>query len=291
MDVFFSGGLAVTGFMAGLVGALLGLGGGVFVVPALALIFQVPFLTAVGTSNVAVVATSTAGASSYVRSRLANIRLGLLLLVSTTVAALVSSMGASYLPVWVLRVLFAVVLVYVAVSMLRGGRAESSSSTEALPGDSAETEGERGWDLHGSYYDRASGLIEHYRPHDVRRGMLLSLLAGAIAGLLGVGGGVVQVPVMHLLMGVPLKVATGTSNFMIGLTATGAAFVRYSHGDVNPLIAAPTALCVFAGARVGAWLVPRLPTLLLRRIFGCVALFVAALMFLQAVGLLPAPAR
>jgi uncharacterized membrane protein YfcA len=121
--------------------------------------------------------------------------------------------------------------------------------------------------------------------------MLLSLLAGAIAGLLGVGGGLVQVPVMHLLMGVPLKAATGTSNFMIGLTATGAAFVRYSHGDVNPLIAAPTALCVFAGARVGAWLVPRLPTSFLRRIFGWVTLFIAALMVLQAVGLLPAPAK
>jgi uncharacterized protein len=99
VDIFFFLGLAVTGFGAGLLGALLGLGGGVFIVPALVLIFQLPTLTAVGTSNVAVVATSTAGASTYVRSRLTNIRLALVLLISTTIAALISSLVASYLPV------------------------------------------------------------------------------------------------------------------------------------------------------------------------------------------------
>src|SRR5690349_6555702 len=103
MDVIHYLGLAVTGCAAGLLGALLGLGGGVFVVPALQLIFGLPFLMAAGTSNVAVVATSTAGASAYVRDRLANIRLGLLLLVSTTAAALVASLVASLLPDAVLR--------------------------------------------------------------------------------------------------------------------------------------------------------------------------------------------
>src|SRR3954467_11574604 len=118
-DFFFYVGLAVTGFGAGLLGALLGLGGGVFVVPALVLIFHLPFLTASGTSSVAVVATSTAGASTYVRDRLANLRLGLVLLVSTTAAALAASLLASYLPEQALSGLFAVILIYLAITMLR----------------------------------------------------------------------------------------------------------------------------------------------------------------------------
>ncbi len=115
--------------------------------------------------------------------------------------------------------------------------------------------------------------------------MGISALAGVIAGLLGVGGGIIQMPVMNLLMGVPFKVATGTSNFMIGVTATSAAFVRYAHGDVNPLIAVPVALSVFLGARVGAWLVPRTPNARLRQIFGWVAIAIAMLMILQALGI------
>ncbi len=98
-------------------------------------------------------------------------------------------------------------------------------------------------------------------------------------------------PLMNLLMGVPLKVATGTSNFMIGVTATSAAFVRYANGDIDPLIAVPTALFVFLGARVGSWLVPRTPNALLRKIFGWVALVIAALMILQALGIYQPPKR
>src|SRR5215212_3926774 len=130
-DFFFYSGLSVTGFGAGLLGALLGLGGGVFVVPALVLIFGLPNLTAIGTSNVAVVATSTAGASTYVRNRLANIRLGLVLLISTTIAALISSLVASYLPAALLSGLFAVVLVYTAVTMLRSGK--KADAAPAVP--------------------------------------------------------------------------------------------------------------------------------------------------------------
>ncbi|HEX9988253.1 MAG TPA: sulfite exporter TauE/SafE family protein [Chloroflexia bacterium] len=278
MDFFFYGGLAVTGFGAGLLGALLGLGGGVFVVPALTLIFGLPTLTAVGTSNVAVVATSTAGASTYVRSRLTNIRLGLVLLISTTLAALVSSLVASYLPEQVLSGLFAVVLLYVAVTMLRSGKKQDAKAV-LTPGETSMGEG-----LDGTYHDAATGKMESYRPRNVRTGMGISALAGVVAGLLGVGGGIIQMPVMTLLMGVPVKVATGTSNFMIGVTATSAAFVRYAHGDIDPLVAVPTALFVFLGARVGAWLVPKIPGARLRTIFGWVAIVIAALMVMQALG-------
>ncbi len=287
MDIFYFVGLAITGFGAGLLGALLGLGGGVFVVPALILIFHLPNLTAIGTSNVAVVATSTAGASTYVRDRLANIRLGLVLLISTTAAALAASLLASQLPSQVLSGLFAVILTYTAITMLRSRKSEVRT---VKPGDSV-AESRLDFQLDGSYYDPVSGETETYRPQKVRTGMGISMIAGVIAGLLGVGGGIVQMPVMNLLMKVPLKVATGTSNFMIGVTATSAAFVRYAHGDINPLIAVPTALFVFLGARVGTWLVPRTPTPQLKLIFGWVALAIAALMLLQALGVYNPPGK
>jgi uncharacterized membrane protein YfcA len=280
-DVFFYGGLGLTGLGAGLLGALLGLGGGVFVVPALVLIFGLPTLTAVGTSNVAVVATSTAGASQYVKNRLANIRLALVLLITTTIAALLSSLVAGLLPAPLLSGLFAVVLLYVAVTMLRGaGRSEISTSDGEIEKPSAMS----GLGLGGEYEDANPKRTVRYQPHHVRAGMAISTVAGVIAGLLGVGGGIVQMPVMSLLMGVPVKVATGTSNFMIGVTVTGAAFIRYANGDIDPLIAVPVALTVFLGARVGAWLVPRLPSSRLRTIFGFVAIVIAILMLLQAFG-------
>ena len=287
VDIIFYGGLGLTGFLAGLLGALLGLGGGVFVVPALILAFGMPHLPAVGTSNVAVVATSTAGASSYVRSRLTNIRLALVLLVSTTLAALISSLVASFVPTQILSVLFAGVLVYTALTMLRGKRAAPPAFD---PTDKSDDPSAR-LGLDAAYYDLASDKVEMYRPKRVRAGTAISALAGVIAGLLGVGGGIVQMPVMNLLMSVPIKAATGTSNFMVGVTATSAAFVRYASGDIDPRIAVPVALFVFLGARVGAWLVPRTPSALLRRIFAFVALGIAVLMLLQGLGIYQAPGR
>lgn len=115
--------------------------------------------------------------------------------------------------------------------------------------------------------------------------MSVSAFAGVVAGLLGVGGGIVQMPVMNLMMGVPLKVATGTSSFMIGITATSAAIVRYARGDIDPLMAVPIVLFVFLGARTGAWLVPRTPNALLRQIFSWVAFVIAGMMILQALGI------
>jgi uncharacterized membrane protein YfcA len=203
-----------------------------------------------------------------VRNRLANIRLALVLLISTTIAATVSSLVATYLPAQVLSGLFAVILIYTSITMFRSGK--KGDAAPATPQVREEGHGEL--DLDGTYHDAATGQTTPYRPRNVRSGMGISALAGVVAGLLGVGGGIIQMPVMNLLMGVPFKVATGTSNFMIGVTATSAAFVRYAQGDVNPLIAVPTALFVFFGARVGAWLVPRTPNALLRQIFAWVAI-------------------
>jgi len=280
VDILYFFGMALTGYVSGLLGALLGLGGGVFIVAALRLIYGVPFLTAVGTSNMAVIATSTGGAATYVRNGLANIRLALLLLVSTTSAALAASLLASFVPVRVLSALFAAVVVYAAISVRRKERQPDKSA----PRSEHDTPQGENTDLLGlgGVYNHAAGKAEPYTPRRIGGGMGVSAFAGVVAGLLGVGGGIVQMPVMNLMMGVPLKVATGTSSFMIGITATSAAIVRYARGDIDPLMAVPIVLFVFLGARTGAWLVPRTPNALLRQIFSWIAFVVAVMMILQA---------
>lgn len=287
MDFIYYLGLAITGFGAGLFGSLLGLGGGVFVVPAFTLIFGVPTSMAIGTSNVAVIATSTAGASTYVRNRLANVRLGLLLLTSMVFAAMASSLLVSVLPAQVLSGLFAIVMGYVAWTMLSSGRGQKSAQASKTrdQGSGNKDAASDNLGIGGSFTDAATGHVEVYEPQNVRAGVATGAIAGVIAGLLGVGGGIVNMPVMNLLMKVPLKAATGTSNFMIGVTGTSAALVRYAHGDINPLIVVPTVLCVFFGARLGAWLVPKMPVARLKSLFGWVAVIIALLMLLQALGL------
>jgi uncharacterized membrane protein YfcA len=287
IDIWLLLGIGTLGLLAGLVGALLGLGGGIFLVPALTLGFNLPFQVAAGTSLVAVAATSAAGSSTYVRTRLTNIRLAVLLGTATVAAAIGASLVAQAIDGRILRGLFAFLLLYTAVTMIRGARPAAQPAAQAAP---AAKEGPPpapdGWNLGGSYQDARLGQVA-YQATRVPLGMGASLLGGTISGLLGVGGGIVQVPVMHLLMGVPLKVATGTSSFLIGITAAASALIYYASGRIDPVLAAPAALAVFVGARLGAYLVQRLQSTTLKRIFGVVALLVAVQMILQAVDACP----
>jgi uncharacterized membrane protein YfcA len=284
MSLAFVLALAALGFGAGVIGALLGLGGGIFLVPALTLGLGLPFGQAAGTSLVGVAATSAGGAGSYVRAGITNIRLAVLLAVATVAAAVGASYVAQLIDVRILRTLFAALLLYTAVSMLRESRPTTrpaDAGSEELPPPPVEE-----WTIPGSYRD-AKGRHLVYRIGRIPLGMAASLLGGTISGLLGVGGGLVQVPVMHLLMGVPLRVATGTSSYLIGITATASALIYYARSNINPLVAAPVALAVFAGARVGAYLGQRLPSRTIKRVFAVIALFMAVQMILQAGGACP----
>jgi uncharacterized membrane protein YfcA len=266
------------------VGALLGLGGGIFLVPALTLGLGMPFGLAAGTSLVGVAATSAGGAGPYVRAGITNIRLAVLLATATVAAAVGASYVAQLVDTRILRALFAALLVYTAVSMLRDARPTTRPTdpgTAELPPPPTEE-----WTMDGSYRD-TKGRRMVYRVGRIPLGLVASLLGGTISGLLGVGGGLVQVPVMHLLMGVPLRVATGTSSFLIGITATASALIYYARGNINPLAAAPVALAVFAGARVGAYLGQRMQTRTIKRVFAVIALFVAVQMLLQIGGACP----
>ena len=277
--------LAAGGFGAGVFGSLLGLGGGILIVPLLTVGFGVPFREAVGVSLVCVIVTSSAAAGVYLERHTANLRLGMLLEVFTASGALLGGLVAFLLPERVLAGLFAALLAYTAFSMLRRSRAPVAPPSPPAAADGPGAAGDAGRDpgvSSGSLADDVAG--PGYRPRRLGAGAGGSLGAGVLSALLGVGGGIVKVPLMHLVMGVPLKVATATSNLMIGVTAAASAVVYLLRGGIDPYVVGPTAVGVFAGALVGSRLATRIDVRILRLLFVGVLALTAAQMALRALG-------
>lgn len=259
---------------AGLFGSLLGLGGGLFVVPLLTGLLGVPTDHAIGASIVAVIATSSTGGSRYLRQRTANVRLGMTLEVATVCGAILGGFIATTVAnARVLNIIFGAVLLYTGFRMVRGTRSgEDIRPPTGAPGP-----------LDFTYHDAVRGVDVAYRVHRVPAGMAVGLVAGCVSGLLGVGGGLFKVPAMTVLMGVPLKVATATSTFMIGVTATAGAFIWYTSGRVDPVLTLPVVAGVIAGASLGPRVAARLPTARLRLIFIVVVLVFAVEMLGRAI--------
>jgi uncharacterized membrane protein YfcA len=232
--------LVVLGFFAGLLGALTGIGGGVLLTPILALHFGIPIREAIGTSLVAVITTSAASSSIHLQRHTTDIRLGMTLELATALGAAVMAYLVGYFNRNVLEGLFAAFLVYSSIIILaRGGKVKEGHPATDANGDA---------------------VIPPYQPKRYPLGMASSLVAGALSGLLGIGGGPIKVPVMFIFMDVPLMVATATSNFMIGVTAAASAIVYYRRGDILVQYAAPLAVGVFLGSLLGARLAPRVHT-------------------------------
>lgn len=256
--LLFSLAVFAISLVAGVFGSLVGVGGGIIVVPALTLLMGVDIRFAIGASIVAVIATSSGAAASYVRERIANLRVAMFLETSTAVGAIAGALLAHHVPKNALYILFGIVLIYTAWSMSRSRK----NVRPARPDPLADR-----LRLHGSYYDAAEGKTVEYRVSRTKLGLATSLLAGLNSGLLGVGGGAIKVPVMNLFMGMPLKACTATSNFMIGVTAAASATVYLLRGDVLPFVAAPVAAGVLIGATGGAKLLARLKGGVIRTLF------------------------
>ena len=266
------------GAAAGLFGSLLGLGGGVLIVPLLTLGLGRPLREAVAVSLVCVIVTSSAAAGAYLRGRVANLRLGGVLALFTASGALVGGLVAFLVPERVLAGLFAGLLGYVAFSMFRASTAPRPTTAPTAP---------TGEGLPDTATPAVPGRLDgpDYRVRSLVPGSVASLGAGVISALLGVGGGVINVPTMHLLMGVPLRVATATSNLMIGVTAVASAIIYLLRGGLDPYIAGPTAIGVFVGASVGARVASRVDVRLLRILFVVVLGWTALQMALRALAL------
>ncbi len=278
LDVVFTLWVAVAALVGGIVGALLGLGGGIIIVPIYTLALGLPPQIAVGTSLVAVVANASSAATIYLKSRLTNLRLALILATVTAAGSLGGGLiGTSVTGPFILAV-FGFVLVAAGILML--ARPERGARTRA-----PEEAGNVGSDpLEGRYFDPASRTEVVYRPKAVRSGLFLSLLAGLASGFLGIGGGIIQVPVMNLMFGMPMKAATATSSHIISLTAVAGAVVYLARGFIDPGVTAVTILGVFVGARMGARLAQVLPGALIKRVFAVVLFYMALRMLAAAFG-------
>jgi len=247
--------LAGLGAVAGALGALLGIGGGLLITPLLTLAFGVPIELAIGTSLVAIIGTSSATASVYVERKLSDIRLGMTLELATTLGAISGALVAGLLSRRWLTFLFSFFLLYAGSTMVRGA-GQRRVVEERLTG---------------------------YQVRRLPLGMFFSYLAGGISGLLGVGGGPIKVPLMYLIMGVPLKVATATSNFMIGVTAAASAFVYYIRGNILAYPSAPVVVGVFVGSLAGSHLSRRVPARSVLWLFVGVMFYLALSMGWKAI--------
>lgn len=274
MDVLMLIIIAITCISAGAFGALMGLGGGLIIIPLLTLAFGVSMQEAIGASLIGVIATSTGAATKYVKAGLTNIRLALFLEMSTTVGSIVGALIAVYTNQMVLFILFSILLVYAGYTMLRRTEMFFSPKEVAAEGQMV--------DLSCNYVDPRSRCEVSYGVKGLGKGLGYSSVAGMLSGLLGVGGGLVKVPVMNICMCVPLKASMATSNFMIGVTALTGAIIFYGHGYLDAYLCAAVALGVFAGAYVGTKLMARYSTEQIRKWFAVVLFAIAVTMVLKA---------
>jgi uncharacterized membrane protein YfcA len=257
------------GAVAGLMGAMLGIGGGVFLVPFLVLVAGVPFKAAAAVSLMAVIATSTSvsAAASSTGRHLINFRLGMVLEVATAAGGLLGGLTAHMLSASTLQVLFGALALVVGIAVFRRAKQEEPRT---------DCDGEIGR-LGGRFVDER-GFEVCYRVKRLPIGLLVSFVAGNISTLLGVGGGIIKVPVLTTWCGMPMRAAAATSAFMIGVTATSGAIIYYGHGDLIPALGAAAIIGTQAGSIAGLATSRRVKAEGLRRLLASVLVVVALLM-------------
>jgi uncharacterized protein len=286
--------LVACGLAAGTAGAVLGTGGGVFLIPILLLGFGVPIHYAVGTSILTVVATSTAVAIGNLDRGIANMRLGMTLEIATSLGAVTGGLSAAYLPSGVLETVFAAMLLPTAYAMWRGRGEEGGPSTDAAVNQATDASAPApaiapNLARH-RFTDRLAAEFEDptlrrriaYRVRRLWAGLSISFIAGVMSGLLGIGGGVFKVPALNVLCGVPIKAAAATSTFMIGVTAAASAFLYFGRGEVDPRYTSAVVIGVVAGSWVGAYVNRFVGGTAVKRVFAVLLVGVSIEMFGRA---------
>ena len=282
MDPFTSLLMLLTGVIAGFIGALLGVGGGVVIIPCLTMFFNFGIKEAIAVSIVSVVATSIAGASRYVEQRITNVRLGMFLETATTAGAVSGAFLAVKVPSSYLYILMGILLIYLSISQLLTREKEEKKLKNDL--FVAEEDGlSKKLGLSNSYPDVAEGKEVKYTVTRAKSGLIASYLAGVISAMLGVGGGIIKVPIMNQIMNVPMKAAVATSKFMIGVTASTGALLYLAYGLVNTEAVAPVAIGVIVGATAGTSVMNRMKAGFIKLIFGLLLLYFAYNMIIKGV--------
>ena len=275
-DPLFDIAVAGAAFAAGLIGALIGLGGGIIITPLLVIGFGIDIRYAMGASLASVIATSSGAGAAYLRDGISNMRVGLFLCIATTVGAVGGAMLATVLNQGALLLIFGAALLVTVAASLR--RQPDANAGRQAPDPLAVRLRLLG------VLPTASGPKPYAVLHVVP-GFIVMLVAGMLSGLLGIGSGAFKVLAMDQIMRIPFKVTTATSNFMIGVTAAASVGVYLKHGFFDPMLVAPTALGVLGGAFLGAKLLPVAPVSILRAIFLTAVFLIAVQMILRGTGI------
>lgn len=269
--------LFVVSILAGVLGALGGVGGGLIIVPVLTLFFGVDIHLAAGASIVSVIATSSGAAVAFLSDGWANVRVGMFLQIATVAGAMAGALLASNVPTQVLLLTLGVVLLISVAMQLARLAEEPAQAADTGPPDRLR--------LGGSYYSLRLARTLEYRPRRVGAGFVMMAVAGVISGLLGIGSGALKVLAMDGLMHLPMKVSSATSNFMIGVTAVASVGIYVARGYVDARLVAPVTLGILIGALTGARLLPRLTNQHVRLVFIPVLLVIALETLLRGLGM------
>ncbi|MCC9315792.1 sulfite exporter TauE/SafE family protein [Lactiplantibacillus plantarum] len=267
------------GVIAGIFGAILGIGGGMIVTPILTLGLGLDIKYAIGASIIAVIATSSGSTIAYLRDEMLNLRVAMFLEIATTVGAVLGAVLTRVLNATFLYFLFGALLVFTTYNMIR----KLMSKNGELPSvkdDKLATQ----LNLNGTYYDKALNKQVDYQVENVPGGFSMMFGAGFTSGLLGIGSGAFKVLAMDTIMHMPLKPSSATSNLMMGVTAAASAMVYFFNGSIKPGIAAPLAIGIIVGALIGSRIMTRLKPRLIRMIFVPVMLYLGIQMIAKGFG-------
>jgi len=270
--------LLVASVFIGIIGSMLGIGGGIFLIPIMTLGLGIDIKVAAATSLVTIIVTSSTSASGYLKDGFVNVGLGMFLEMFTVTGAIIGAVLAFYLMPEFIEAIFGIMLVYAAFYM--------RFSKDVVCSPVAQGAASKRSRFTGRFYDRRANQVLEYDAINLPKGAGASFVAGNLSGLIGVGGGIVMVPAMNLWMGVPMKAATATSTFILGVTAVASALVYLSNGFMAPVITAVAAIGIFIGAMLGTRTMPKITGGALRTVFSITLIVIAILMFLRAGGLI-----
>lgn len=268
--------MIIVGIVAGIIGAVLGLGGGIIITPVLTLIFHVDIKYAIGAAIIAVLATSSGSAIAYLKDDMLNLRVAMFLEIFTTIGAFVGAMLSLVFDAKFLFILYGLLLTFQAYNMYQKLKSQADTYTPAVPDKISEK-----LQLNSDYYDKATNQLVAYQVTNIPAGSIIMFFAGILSALLGIGSGAFKVLAMDTVMKMPLKPSSATANFMMGVTATASAIFYFFSGQIEPILAAPIAIGVVFGAMLGSKLMPKIPVPMLRVIFIVVLLVSGVQMFLK----------
>jgi len=271
--------------VAGFFGSLLGIGGGLFIVPMIVLGFHLPMKVAVAASIVSVIATSNAGGSRYVEQHITNLKVAMFLEVFTTLGALVGSVMALYMQEWAMLLLFSALLLNMAYSAFVTRKLDDRRIATGEFATAPQDRVSRALGLRGTYFDQAANRRVDYVVNGTGVGSLISFLAGVASGMLGVGGGVLKVSAMNRYMNIPMKVAVGTSKLMIGVTAAVSSTLFYMAGAIQFALVGPIAIGTTMGATGGTMVMNRVKSIVLKRVLTVLVIYMAYSMIAKALQL------